>query len=73
LSCGVGDLVADPFLGSGTTLIACEGLGRICYGCEISEAYTAVILQRAKDAGMSPRLVSPAPNHRPKRKPAKVR
>ena len=30
------DLVADPFLGSGTTLIAAEQLGRRCYGMEIS-------------------------------------
>ena len=30
--------------------------GRICYGMERSPAYVAVILQRAKDAGMSPRL-----------------
>lgn len=50
------DLVADPFLGSGTTLIAAEQEGRICYGMERSPAYVAVILQRAKDAGMSPRL-----------------
>jgi DNA modification methylase len=31
-----GDLVFDGFLGSGTTLIAAERTGRICYGCEIS-------------------------------------
>ena len=49
-------LIYDPFLGSGTTLIAAEQLGRVCYGMEISEAYTAVILQRAKDAGLSPLL-----------------
>jgi DNA modification methylase len=45
-----GCLVYDPFLGSGTTLIAAEQLNRKCYGMEISPAYCAVILQRATDA-----------------------
>ena len=38
--------VYDPFLGSGTTLIAAEQLGRACYGMEISPAYCDVIVQR---------------------------
>ena len=38
--------VYDPFLGSGTTLIAAEQLGRKCYGIEISPAYCDVIVQR---------------------------
>lgn len=38
--------VLDPFLGSGTTLIACEQLGRICYGMEISPKYCQVIIDR---------------------------
>lgn len=41
-----GNAVLDPFLGSGTTLIACEQLGRICYGMEISPQYCEVICQR---------------------------
>jgi len=40
------DLIADPFLGSGTTLIAAEQLGRKCYGMEISPAYCDVIVKR---------------------------
>jgi DNA modification methylase len=36
----------DPFLGSGTTLIAAERLGRKCYGCEIEPRYADVILRR---------------------------
>jgi hypothetical protein len=36
----------DPFLGSGTTLIACEQLGRTCYGMEISPQYCQVIIDR---------------------------
>lgn len=42
--------VFDGFLGSGTTLIAAENLGRTCYGCEISPGYVGVILQRYADA-----------------------
>jgi len=40
------DLVYDPFLGSGTTLIAAEQLGRKCYGIEISPQYCDVIVKR---------------------------
>lgn len=43
---GKGDDVYDPFLGSGTTLIAAEQLGRKCFGMEISPAYCDVIVQR---------------------------
>ena len=39
-------LAYDPFLGSGTTLIAAEQLGRTCYGMEISPAYCDVIVKR---------------------------
>lgn len=40
------DSVYDPFLGSGTTLIAAEQLGRKCFGIEISPSYCDVILTR---------------------------
>lgn len=39
-------LVLDLFLGSGSTLIACEKTSRICYGMEISEHYCSVIINR---------------------------
>ena len=39
-------IVYDPFLGSGTTLIAAEQLGRQCYGLELAPAYCDVIVQR---------------------------
>ena len=51
-----GDSVYDPFLGSGTTLVACEQLSRRGVGIEISPAYTAVCLQRLADMGLEPRL-----------------
>jgi len=41
-----GETVYDPFLGSGTTLIAAEQLGRKCYGMEISPQYCDVIVKR---------------------------
>lgn len=41
-----GELVVDPFLGSGTTLIAAEQLDRICYGVELSPNYCDVIVER---------------------------
>jgi len=41
-----GEIVYDPFLGPGTTLIAAEQLGRKCYGMEISPAYCDVIVKR---------------------------
>jgi len=40
------DIVFDPFLGSGTTMIAAEKAGRICRGMEISPAYIDVIRKR---------------------------
>lgn len=41
-----GDIVFDPFSGSGSTLIACEQTGRKCYGCEIDPKYCDVIRKR---------------------------
>ena len=38
--------VYDPFLGSGTTLVACENLSRRCYALDINPAYVAVALHR---------------------------
>ena len=40
------NVVADPFLGSGTTLIACEQTGRTCYGMELDPHYCDVIVKR---------------------------
>lgn len=42
--------VYDPFLGSGTTMVAAENLGRTCYAIEILPEYVAIALQRMKDA-----------------------
>jgi len=40
------DIVFDPFSGSGSTLIACEKLNRICYGIELDNKFVDVIIQR---------------------------
>jgi DNA modification methylase len=41
-----GNLILDLFLGSGSTLIACEQLNRICYGMEIDPMYCDVVIRR---------------------------
>jgi DNA modification methylase len=41
-----GEAVYDPFLGSGTTLVAAERLGRRCYGMEIDPRYSQVAIER---------------------------
>ena len=51
------DTVFDPFLGSGTTMVAAEQLGRICYGMEIEPKYVAVTLERMSGMGLEPKLV----------------
>ena len=49
-------IIFDAFNGSGSTLMACEQLGRKCRAIEISPAYVAVALQRWADAtGKEPR------------------
>ena len=45
-SCMSNCIVLDPFLGSGSTLIACEETGRICYGIELDEKFADVIVRR---------------------------
>lgn len=51
--------ILDPFLGSGTTLIACENLNRHCRAIEIDPGYCAVSIQRWVDlTGQQPRLIS---------------
>ena len=41
-----GEAVYEPFLGSGTTLIAAETTGRICFGIELDPIYVDVAIRR---------------------------
>jgi DNA modification methylase len=41
-----GDSVLDPFMGSGTTILAAEQTGRIAYGIELDPHYVDVAIQR---------------------------
>lgn len=55
-----GEIVYDPFLGSGTALIAAERLDRICYGVELEPRYVDVAVRRwetatGKTATLAPR------------------
>ncbi|MBZ5533962.1 MAG: hypothetical protein LAO20_21235 [Acidobacteriia bacterium] len=54
-------MVADLFAGAGTTHVACESSGRLCYGMDIEPKYVAVTLQRMRDMGLDPQLVAGKP------------
>lgn len=41
-----GDIVLDSFLGSGTSILAAERTGRVCYGIEIDPVYVDVAIRR---------------------------
>lgn len=53
-----GDLIYEPFSGSGTALVAAERTGRIAYACELQPAFVAVALDRLAQMGLEPRLES---------------
>jgi DNA modification methylase len=42
------NIVADPFLGSGSTMVACHQLNRRCFGMELDPSYCEVILDRIR-------------------------
>ncbi|WP_066733566.1 site-specific DNA-methyltransferase [Cupriavidus sp. D384] len=57
-----GDLVLDPFAGSGSTLIACEQRGRRCVAVELDPRYCDVVIRRWEEfAGDSARIVTTLP------------
>ena len=47
-----GDIVLDPFLGSGTTVGACKDLGRRFIGCEISKKYCEISEERLRQSNL---------------------
>lgn len=44
-----GDAVYDPFVGSGTTIIAAEAIGRVCHAVELDPGYVDVAVRRWED------------------------
>jgi DNA modification methylase len=52
-----GDIVIDPFLASGSTLIACERTGRHCRGLELDPLYAEVILRRYEAVTKKPAVL----------------
>jgi DNA modification methylase len=52
-----GELVYDPFGGSGSTIVAAHQLGRIGHSCEIDPAYVAVQLERLSMLGLKAELI----------------
>ena len=47
-------IVLDTFGGSGSTMMACEQMNRICHMMELDEKYASVILRRAVETGIAP-------------------
>lgn len=45
-------IIADPFIGSGTAMLAAEQLGRVCYSADLDPAYAAVTLERMTALGL---------------------
>lgn len=57
-----GDTILDPFMGSGTTLVACQRLGRAGIGIELDPEYFDIACRRVEEAMRQPDLfVAPAP------------
>jgi DNA modification methylase len=52
-----GDIVLDPFLGSGSTLIAAEKTGRCCRGVELDPLYIYVVLRRYQNETSQPAIL----------------
>ena len=52
-----GDIVIDPFLGSGSTLIAADKTGRVCRGVELDPLYVDVIVRRYQAATGKPAIL----------------
>jgi DNA modification methylase len=51
------DIVIDPFLGSGSTLIAAEKTGRVCRGVELDPLYVDVIVRRYEAVTIDPAVL----------------
>jgi DNA methylase len=52
-----GDIIIDPFLGSGSTLIAADKTGRVCRGVELDPLYVDVIIRRYEATAGNPAVL----------------
>lgn len=53
-----GQVVADPFVGSGTTIVAGERTGRVVVAMDLEPRYCAVTLERMSEMGLAPEVLS---------------
>lgn len=60
-----GDTVLDPFMGSGTTLVACQRMGRAGAGIEIDPEYFDIACRRVDEAARQPDLLIAMPQQQP--------
>lgn len=54
----IDDLIVDPYVGSGTGIVACEQTGRVGYGMELHPPYCAVALERLLQMGLTPERIA---------------
>ena len=57
----MGDIACDPFMGSGTTGVACAKMGRKFIGVELEEKYFDIAVRRIEDAYKQPDMFVEAP------------
>ena len=60
-----GNVILDPFMGSGSTGVACAKLGRTFIGCEIDERYFDIACRRIEAAMKQPDLFIEQPKAKP--------
>lgn len=60
-SSNIGDCILDPFMGSGTTGVACVQTGRDFIGCDSDPTYHAIAQRRIEDAAAQPMLFEVMP------------
>jgi DNA modification methylase len=69
LASNVGQTILDPFMGSGTTLVACAKLGRHGIGIEIDPDYFDIACERVRKAYEQPDMFIAQPEQKPVQEP----